>query len=150
MKIGLKLFAIALFYVLTPKCYSQNYTGQKIFKDKFPAESKDYSQDTYIKIDNTCIGCKDIIVAVEDVSLKKVVQHAYIKSGDEYNFEYIPVGIYVCKYMWTDSYGRKFFEKDEKYMKFGFNQYGGYVITMQKTSIGNLDQEDITESEFFD
>jgi len=150
MKTIFKFFTLALICLATTNCHAQYYTGQKVFKDKFPSENKDYNQDTYIKIDNTCYGCKDMIVAVESIGLNKVIQHAYIKSGDAHDFEYIPVGTYVCKYMWTDSNGRKHYEKDEKSMKFGYDQYGGYVITMKKTTIGNLEQEDISENEFFD
>lgn len=136
-------------FLSTADCTAQ-YTGQRIFKSKFPTEIKDYNQDTYIKIDNACSGCNDIIVAVESISLEKVVQHAYIKAGDTYEFKNIPLGTYVCKYMWTDSFGRKHYEKDEKTMEFGRDQYGGYIITMEQTLSGNLLQEDISENEFFD
>jgi len=149
MKLILKSLIVVLIFLSTSNCIAQ-YTGQRIFKSKFQTETKDYNQDTYVKIDNTCSGCDDIIVAVESISLDKVVQHAYIKGGDAYEFKYIPVGTYVCKYMWTDSFGRKHYEKDEKTMKFGRDQYGGYVITMEETVNGNLDQEDISENEFFD
>ena len=52
--------------------------------------------------------------------------------------------------MWTDSFGRKHYEKDEKTMTFGRDQYVGYIITLEETVNGNLDQEDISEKEFFD
>ena len=149
MKRIFKSLIVVLIFLSASNCIAQS-TGQRIFKSKFPTETKDYNQDTYVKIDNTCSGCTDIIVAVESISLDKVIQHAYIKGGDAYEFNYIPVGTYVCKYMWTDSFGRKHYEKDEKTMRFGPDQYGGYIITMEETVSGNLHQEDISENEFFD
>jgi len=150
MNIISKYLTLALIFLATTNCFAQYYTGQKVFRDKFPAETKDYNQDTYLKIDNTCSKCDDIIVAVESVELDKVIQHAYINSGDIYEFKYIPVGTYVCKYMWTDIYGRKHYEKDNKSMEYGDNQIGGYIITLEETTHGNLSQSDISESEFFD
>ena len=150
MKTIFKFFTFALILLQTTNCHAQYYTGQKVFKDKFPSEIKDFNQDTYIRIDNTCYGCVNIIVAVESIGLNKVIQHAYISAGDAHYFKYIPVGTYICKYMWTDSNGRKHYEQDEKSLSFGYDQYGGYVITMQKTTSGNLEQEDITANEFFD
>tara|TARA_B100001142_G_scaffold127925_1_gene129824 strand:- start:97 stop:540 length:444 start_codon:yes stop_codon:yes gene_type:complete len=142
-----KFFTIALFCLATTNCYSQYYTGQKVFKDKFPPETKDYNQDTYIKIEN---ASNDIIVAVENTYTGKVIQHAYITSKDIYEFKYIPVGNYVCKYMWTDSNGKKHYEKDNSSMDFPKDQYGGYVITLTETPLGNLSQSGISESQFFD
>ena len=142
-----KFFTIVLFCLATTNCYSQYYTGQKVFKDKFPSETKDYNQDTYIKIEN---ASGDIIVAVENTYTGKVIQHAYITSRDTYEFKYIPVGNYVCKYMWTDSNGKKRYEKDNSSMDFLKDQYGGYVITLTETPSGNLSQSAINESEFFD
>ena len=81
-----RFFTIALFCLVTTNCYSQYYTGQKVFKDKFPSETKDYNQDTYIKIEN---ASGDIIVAVENTYTGQVIQHAYITSRDTYEFKYI-------------------------------------------------------------
>ena len=142
-----KFLTIILFCLLTTNSYSQYYTGQKVFKDKFPTENKDYNQDTYIKIEN---ASGDIIVAVENTYTGKVIQHAYINSKDIYEFKYIPVGNYVCKYMWTDITGKKRFEKDNSSMDFPKNQYGGYIITLTETPLGNLSQSGISESDFFE
>ena len=108
---------------------------------------KDYSQDTYIRIENSS---DDMIVAVENVSTGKVIQHAYILARDTYDFEYIPVGTYVCKYMWTDKRtGKRLYEKDNEFMTFSKNEYGGYVITLQETVYGNLTSKSIDEEDFF-
>ena len=147
MKTIFKFFTLALICLATTNCNAQYYTGQKIFKDKFPSETKDYNQDTYIKIENSS---GDIIVAVENTRTGRVIQHAYINSRDTYEFKYIPVGTYVCKYMWTDSYGKKRYEKDNSTMDFPKDQYGGYVITLTETPLGNLSQSGISENEFFD
>ena len=37
-----------------------------------------------------------------------------------------------------------------KSIQYGYNQIGGYVITLEETTYGNLSQSDISESEFFD
>ena len=142
----MKFFTLALICLATTNCYSQYYTGQKVFKDKFPSETKDYNQDTYLKIENSG---DDIIVAVENTRTGIVIQHAYINSSDTYEFKYIPVGSYVCKYMWTDKNGRKHFQKDNSTMNYGVDEVGGYVITLEETQFGNLSQSDINESEFF-
>jgi hypothetical protein len=147
MKSIMKFFTLALICLATTNCYSQYYTGQKVFKDKFPSEIKDYNQDTYLKIENSG---DDIIVAVENTRTGKVIQHAYINSSDTYEFKYIPVGSYVCKYMWTDKNGRKHFQKDNSTMQYGVDEVGGYVITLKETQFGNLSQSDINENEFFD
>ena len=52
--------------------------------------------------------------------------------------------------MWTDSYGKKRYEKDNSTMDFLKDQYGGYVITLTETPLGNLSQSGISENEFFD
>ena len=150
MKIISRHLTLLLIFLSSASCFAQYYTGQKVFRDRFSEEIKDYNQDTYLKIDNTCSKCNDIIVAIESVGLDQVIRHAYINKGDVYEFEYIPVGTYVCKYMWTDIYGRKHYEKDNKCMQYGYNQIGGYVITLEETTYGNLSQSDISESEFFD
>jgi len=41
------------------------------------------------------------------------------------------------------------FEKDNSYMEFKPDEYGGYVITLQETEYGNLDQSRIDEDDFF-
>ena len=140
------LIVLALSVIQAP-AIAQYYTGQRVFSSKFPAETKDYQQDTYVKIENTS---GDIIVAIENVRTGKTIQHAYILSTDDYEFKYIPVGRYVCKYMWTDPItGRRMFEKDNSYMEFKPDESGGYVITLQETEYGNLDQSRIDEDDFF-
>ena len=103
------LIYIVLFIPLVLS--SQYYTGQKVFKSKFPPEIKDSSQDTYIEIINSNT---DIIVAVRNVRSDRVIQHAYIKARQSYKFKNIPVGTYVCNYMWTDRNGKRYFKKDCK------------------------------------
>ena len=139
-----KIIYIVLFIPLVLS--SQYYTGQKVFKSKFPPEIKDSSQDTYIEIINSNT---DIIVAVRNIRSDRVIQHAYIKARQSYKFKNIPVGTYVCNYMWTDRNGKRYFNKDDKSMAFKTNEVGGYVITMQKTTSGNLSQSSISEDEFF-
>ena len=147
MKTIFKFFTLALICLATTNCHAQYYTGQKVFKDKFPSETKDYNQDTYLKIEN---DGGDIIVAIENTRTGRVIQHAYINSRDTYEFKYIPVGSFVCKYMWTDNNGRKHFQKDNSIMNYGVDEVGGYVITLEETQFGNLSQTNINESEFFD
>tara|TARA_B110000211_G_C13529714_1_gene314579 strand:+ start:61 stop:504 length:444 start_codon:yes stop_codon:yes gene_type:complete len=147
MKTIFKFFTLALIYLASTNCHAQYYTGQKVFKDKFPSETKDYNQDTYLKIEN---DGGDIIVAIENTRTGRVIQHAYINSRDTYKFKYLPVGSFVCKYMWTDNNGRKHFQKDNSIMNYGVDEVGGYVITLEETQFGNLSQTNINESEFFD
>ena len=135
-----------LILLISFSSFSQYYTGQRVFADKFPQELKDYNQDTYIKVNNVK---GDIIVAIEDINLNRVIQHSYILSYQTYTFKNIPVGTYVAKYMWTDSNGNKRFEKDNSSMKFKKNEYGGYEITLEETVNGNLSQSSISENEFF-
>ena len=138
---------VLIFFAVQAPAIAQYYTGQRVFASKFPTETKDYQQDTYVKIENSS---GDIIVAIENVRTGKTIQHAYILSNDDYEFKYIPVGTYVCKYMWTDPItGRRMFEKDNSYMEFKPDEYGGYVITLQETEYGNLDQSRIDEDDFF-
>ena len=122
------------------------YTGQRVFSNRFPKEIRDFNQDTFIKIINSK---GDIIVAIEDVIKKKVIQHSYILSYDTYSFKNIPVGTYVAKYMWTDSYGNRRYEKDNSTMQFKVDEYGGYEITLEETVLGNLSQSSISENDFF-
>jgi hypothetical protein len=147
----MKIFnKVILFFFLSTSFMqgvsAQYYTGQKIFSNKFPTEILDRSQDTYIKINNTS---GDIIVAVENTRTGRVIQHAYITSHDTYTFNFIPVGDYVCKYMWTDSSGNRHYEKDVSKMSFDVDEYGGYEITLQETIYGNHEQSKISESDFF-
>lgn len=138
------LFLFFLFFPLL--IFSQYLTGQKVFAKKFQEEVYDKSQDTYIQIKNSNT---DIIVAVKDLSKDKVIQHAYINAKDNYKFINIPVGTYVCMYMWTDLLGKRHYNIDDKSMDFPINQIGGYVITMQKSIAGNLSQSAIKEEDFF-
>ena len=55
----------------------------------------------------------------------------------------------MCKYMWTDRFGNKNFQKDDSYLEYKEDEYGGYVITMQKSVAGNLSQSSISEKDFF-
>jgi len=85
------------------------------------------------------------------IRLGKTIQHAYILSYDTYEFKNIPVGKYYCKYMWTDPVtGKRLFQKDNSLMEFKVDEYGGYVITLESTTNGNLTQSSIDENEFFD
>ncbi len=140
-----KLFFV-FFVISSISVNAQYYTGQKVFANKFPTEILDNSQDTYIQINNSS---GDIIVAIEQLNSSRVVQHAYIKSNDTYKFKSIPIGTYICKYMWTDRNGNRHFNKDDKSMQFQVNEVGGYVITMEKSVSGNLTQSGISESDFF-
>ena len=126
--------------------FSQYYTGQRVFSNKFPSEKIDVNQDTYILIKNSNT---DIIVAVKDLTRDKIIQHAYINAKDNYKFINIPVGKYVCMYMWTDTQGKRHYNIDDKSMDFPVNQIGGYEITMQKSVAGNLTQSAIDEDNFF-
>ena len=141
-----KMFFFICFLILSISVRAQYYTGQKVFVNKFPTEISDNKQDTYIQINNSD---GDIIVAVEQLSSGRVIQHAYIKSNDSYKFDGIPVGVFICKYMWTDRNGNKHFNKDDKSMQFNVNEVGGYVITMEKSVSGNLTQSGISEDDFF-
>lgn len=125
---------------------SSYYTGQKVFSSRFPSEVFDYSRDTWIRIINSET---DIIVAVENVNSGKVIRHAYINGGDVYTFKAIPVGTYVCKYMWTGRDGRRHYEKDNQTMTYKSNEIGGYEITLTETTYGNLSQSTISEDDFF-
>jgi len=145
---SLRLPLFVALCVLLPKlCAGQYATGDRVFRSKFPAEVRDYAQDTYVRIENSS---DDIIVAVENVFTGKVIQHAYILARDTYDFRHIPVGTYVCKYMWTDSFGKRRFEKDNQTMTFQVDEVGGYVITLTETVYGNLSQSAIDEDDFFD
>lgn len=147
---NLKFILLLIFSASFLTVDAQYYTGQKVFSNKFPYEKIDYSQDTYLKIDNSCRGCNDIIVAIENVYSGRVIRHAYINSGDIFDFNYIPVGTYICKYMWTDRYGQKSYQKDDSSFSYGANQIGGYIIKLEQTQFGNLSQSSIDEDEFFD
>jgi len=50
--------------------FSQYYTGQRVFSNKFMSEIKYLNQDTYIKIENSN---RDIIVAVKDLIKGRVI-----------------------------------------------------------------------------
>ena len=141
-----KRFFFVCFLISSISVNAQYYTGQKVFVNKFPTEISDNTQDTYIQINNSD---GDIIVAVEQFSSGRVIRHAYIKSNDSYKFKNIPVGSFICKYMWTDRYGNKHFNKDDQSMQFKANEVGGYVITMEKSVGGNLTQSGISEADFF-
>ena len=144
--ISSRLKRIFFFLIFSVSVNAQYYTGQKVFVNKFPTEISDNKQDTYIQINNSD---GDIIVAVEQFSSGRVIRHAYIKSNDSYKFKNIPVGSFICKYMWTDRYGNKHFNKDNESMQFKANEVGGYVITMEKSVGGNLTQSGISEADFF-
>ena len=140
------ILVIILLTLSSSIFYQKYYTGQRVFSEKFPKEIFDYNQDTYIKINN---AKGDIIVAIENISSNRVIQHSYIVSYDTYSFKNIPVGIYVAKYMWTDPNGRRRYEKDNSTMQFKVDEYGGYEITLKETPLGNLSQSSISESDFF-
>ena len=141
-----KKIVVFCFLFSSAMLYGQYYSGQRVFQKKFPPEVIDVSQDTYIQINNSE---GDIIVAVEDIDSKTVIQHSYIVSNDSYKFKNIPIGSYTCKYMWTDKNGKKQYSKDNTVMEFKENEYGGYEITMEKTVNGNLTQSNIKEEDFF-
>ena len=122
------------------------YTGQKVFKSKFPTEDFDYRRDTWIRINN---GSTDIVVAVENNSTAKVIRHTYIVSGESFTFKSIPIGSYTCKYMWTDKNGKRHYEQDNQSMTFKYDDIGGYEITLVESVEGNLSQSKISENDFF-
>ena len=143
----MKYIITNLLFLVFININAQYYTGQKVFASKFPSEIFDVKMDTYLKIVNSD---QDLIVAIENVSTGKVIRHAYINSEEAYEFKNIPVGSYVCKYMWTDKFsGKKQYNKDDQFLEYEENQYGGYVITMEGSVNGNLSQSKISENDFF-
>jgi hypothetical protein len=142
----MKFILTNLVLIIFLNISAQYYTGEKVFASKFPSESIDLNMDTYLQINNSNL---DIIVAIENVLTGRVIQHAYINSDDSYKFKNIPVGKYLCKYMWTDKFGNKNFQKDDSTLEYKENEYGGYVITMEKSVSGNLTQSSISENDFF-
>lgn len=148
MKIKYLILLVVIFTGFTLS--AQYFTGQRVFSSKFPSEIKDYNQDTYLKIDNSCYECDDIIVAIENVYKNRVIQHAYIKKGSSYSFKNIPVGTYVCKYMWTDKFGNKHYQKDNSSMQYKEDEVGGYEITLEETEYGNMSQSTIDKDDFFE
>ena len=136
----------SLMLIMSLNIAAQYFTGEKVFSSKFPTEKIDLKKDTYLEINNSNL---DIIVAIENVESGKVIRHAYINSEDSYRFKNIPTGKYMCKYMWTDRFGNKNFQKDDSYLEYKEDEYGGYVITMQKSVAGNLSQSSISEKDFF-
>ena len=137
-----------LFLFLSLNSYSQYYTGERVFADKFPPELSDSNRSSYLLIKNSNL---DIIVALKDVNKDKVIQHAYINAEDNYKFTNIPLGKYVCMYMWTDSSGKRHYSIDDKYLDFPeeITNYAYFEITMEKSVIGNLTQSSIDEEDFF-
>ena len=143
----MKYIITNLLFLVFININAQYYTGQKVFASKFPSEIFDINMDTYLKIINSD---QDLIVAIENVSTGKVIRHAYINSEEAYEFKNIPVGSYVCEYMWTDKFsGKKQYNKDDQFLEYEENQYGGYVITMEGSVNGNLSQSEISENDFF-
>ena len=143
----MKYIITNLLFLVFININAQYYTGQKVFASKFPSEIFDVNMDTYLKIINSD---QDLIVAIENVSTGKVIRHAYINSEEAYEFKNIPVGSYVCKYMWTDKFsGKKQYNKDDQFLEYEENQYGGYVLTMEGSVNGNLSQSEISENDFF-
>ena len=120
----MKYIITNLLFLVFININAQYYTGQKVFASKFPSEIFDVKMDTYLKIVNSD---QDLIVAIENVSTGKVIRHAYINSEEAYEFKNIPVGSYVCKYMWTDKFsGKKQYNKDDQFLEYEENQYGCY------------------------
>ena len=142
----MKYILFTLLLIISLNISAQYYTGQKVCNSEFPKESLDLNMDTYLQINNSNI---DMIVAIENIRTGKVIQHAYINSENTYKFKNIPVGEFVCKNMWTDKFGNKNFLKDDEVLKYKENEYGGHVITMQKSVSGNLTQSSISENDFF-
>ena len=142
----MKNYLIILATLISINVTAQYYTGERVFALKFPSEKSNLDNDTYVQINNSNL---DLIVAIEDISSGQVIQHAYIKAEDSYKFTNIPVGSYVCKYMWTDKNGNKNFQKDDSYLVYKKDEVGGYEITMQKSVSGNLSQSKISETDFF-
>ena len=141
-----KLLLLLLFIPLFS--FSQYFTGQRVFEDKFPVERIDKDRSSYLLIKNSD---QDIIVALKDVNRDVVIQHAYIKARGNYKFKNIPIGKYVCMYMWTDRLGKRHYSIDDQYMDFPeeVTSYAYYEITMEKSIGGNLSQTSIDEEDFF-
>ena len=144
----MKNLLVSFFLFICFVSFGQYYTGQRVFVDKFPVESLDSDRSSYLLIKNSNL---DIIVALKDVNKNKVIQHAYIKAEDDYKFTNIPLGKYVCMYMWTDYSGKSHYSIDDKYLDFPeeISSYAYYEITMEKSVTGNLTQSSIDESDFF-
>ena len=144
----MKNLLVSFFLFISFVSFGQYYTGQRVFVDKFPVESLDSDRSSYLLIKNSNL---DIIVALKDVNKNKVIQHAYIKAEDDYKFTNIPLGKYVCMYMWTDYSGKSHYSIDDKYLDFPeeISSYAYYEITMEKSVAGNLTQSSIDESDFF-
>lgn len=51
-----------------------------------------------------------------------------MKSNYSYKFKGIPTSEYICKYMWTDRNGNKYFNTDNKSMRFNVNKVGALLL----------------------
>ena len=146
----LKILILLCLFFTGFNSFAKYYTGQRIYSSKFPSEIKDPDQDTYLKINNSCYDCYNIVVAIEDFYRNRVIQHAFINKGSIYSFKNLPVGTYVCKYLWTDKSGKKHYQKDNSKIQYKVDEIGGYEITLKKTEFGNLTQSSIDEDDFFE
>ena len=151
----------------TPSEWSGNQlnNGDSPFKFCFPEE----------RIDGiSWIECRnrndlDAVVCVVDVYTESVIRNVYIKAGNIFRIENIPVGEYKIKAVFGKDWNPNlksfcgetgFFEKRVSFttsdrtsdiLKINNNEnsYSTYTITLYEIFNGNMSQREITESEFF-
>ncbi len=113
------------FFILSLSISALHYTEQKVSANKFLIEISESFQDSYIQIN---CSESETIDAIEKFKSGRVIQHANIKSNNSYKLKGIPTREYICKYMWIDRNGNKYFNTDNKSMQFNVNKLGALLL----------------------
>lgn len=114
-------------------------TGDKTFKNRFPAEVfNDVSNASLVLVNEVD---HDIIVSVRDQE-KKFLRHVYIRNNDQYTFEKLPITRLYVQFKSKD-----FFYEDRERTNINFGEKHTFNFFFDASKMGNYYQ--ITEEEFF-
>lgn len=114
-------------------------TGDKTFKNRFPAEVfNDVSNASLVLVNEVD---HDIIVSVRDQE-KKFLRHVYIRNNDQYTFDKLPITRLYVQFKSKD-----FFYEDRERTNINFGEKHTFNFFFDASKMGNYYQ--ITEEEFF-
>ena len=104
-------------------------TGDKTFKNRFPAEVfNDVSHASLVLVNEVD---HDIIVSVRDQE-KKFLRHVYIRNNDQYTFEKLPITRLYVQFKSKD-----FFYEDRERTNINFGEKHTFNFFFDASKMGN-------------
>jgi|TARA_B110000444_G_C18795945_1_gene574858 hypothetical protein len=133
------MFKFMILFVVSSAIYAQRgETGQQVFANRFPADVESISNTTLLISNETD---HDIIALIRGQN-EEYLRHIYIRTGDNWTFENMPITRFYVQFK-----AKEFYFEDLKRTVVNFGEKHSFYFYYDPQQ--QEDYKTITEEEFF-